>query len=126
MFPKVEGRPKGHFGFCSALCDSFRTFSNSIKGYPLIFLKLSVCKKNVKEPKRSLFGFFGIMRRFLPNTFSEKFNFFPKANQVFLMFPEQKKLFLSFSENPFGIFRHCVINKIFHNRLSFFVNIIEP
>ena len=49
MLPKVQQvRPKGPpFGFFSALCDFFRKFSNIIKGYPLHFLKFSVCKKRL-------------------------------------------------------------------------------
>ena len=49
MLPKVQQvRPKGPpLWVFSALCDFFRNFSNIIKGYPLHFLKFSVCKKRL-------------------------------------------------------------------------------
>ena len=74
---------------------------------------------------KGLFLGFSALCNFLPNTFLKNFNS-QKQTSFFLMFPMQKKNFSSFGENPFGIFRRCVINEKFHNRLSFSLNIIEP
>ena len=66
------------------------------------------------------------MRLFLPNTFLKNLIFL-KGKLVFSdVSSAEKKLFSSFGENPFGIFRHCVINEKFHGRLIFYLNIIEP
>ena len=55
---KVHVRPKGApFGFFSALCDFFWKFSNFIKGYPLHFLKFSVCKKRLMSLNDLFLGF---------------------------------------------------------------------
>ena len=59
VLPKVQQvRPKGPpFGFFSALCDFFRKFSKIIKGYPLHFLKFSVCKKRLMGLTDLFLGF---------------------------------------------------------------------
>ena len=74
MLSKVEGRPKclPFSFFFQHYAIFFRKFLNSIKGYPLNFLKFSVCKKRLMSVKGLFFGFLAICDFFYQILFLKK------------------------------------------------------
>ena len=76
MLPRVQVRPKG------PPLDFFRHYATFIKGYRLAFFEVLSLYKTFNEPKKPLFGFFGIVRLFEPNPFFEKKNNFFQMSPI--------------------------------------------